>query len=290
MLRQRVPSAILVVAAALIPALLGHPVLTVAVVALAVVGVVEFTRAAGEHGVAILTWICSISVSAIIVAAGFSGGPGILLGFVVAGSLAVFVGTIWRGIVAGATRTYAWSIASIVYIGLPLAHIPLIRDLDRGEVAGWVDSVNELALTDHPSSGLGWLVLIVACTWITDSTAYLGGRAFGRTRLAPMISPNKTVEGGVAGGLAGMVTGVLVVWALDLSLPLYVAGGLGIILSIVGQTGDLAESLIKRDFGIKDMGNLIPGHGGMLDRIDALLFSIPAGYYLILLALEVRWP
>ena len=133
-----------------------------------------------------------------------------------------------------------------------------------------------------------WLeTLALGCigTWICDSAALFGGTRFGKHKVAPLVSPNKTIEGCACGALASIVAGVLI-WLLPLfpalSLPVCVLTAL--ISSTLGQIGDLAESLIKRMIGVKDSGNLIPGHGGMLDRADSLLFSIPTAYICLHLA------
>ena len=290
MLRQRVPSAIVIVIVAVVPAVLAHPVLTIALIALASLGIAEFGRAVATTGVRMLSWPVIVLATILIALTGADESPRYLVATVVLGSILLFLGTIWRGNIEGSTRDYAYSIGALLYIGLPLAHMPLIRLHGDNDVAGWLQTVNDWALTSAPAAGIGWLVLIVAATWMTDSAAYLGGRAFGKNKLAPTLSPGKTVEGGISGLIFGALTGVVVTALLGLPIPLYVGAGLGLILSVLGQAGDLAESLIKRDLGIKDMGNVIPGHGGILDRIDALLFTLPAGFYLILLATEVNWP
>jgi phosphatidate cytidylyltransferase len=290
MLRQRALSAIFIVAAAIVPAVLGHPLLTVALIALAALGIVEFGRAVRSIDAELLSVVAIVISAALIGVAGFTTSPLALVGVLALGSMALLMTTIVRGVIEGAVRTYAFSIAAVLYIALPLAHMSLIRSFGDDDAVGWLQSVNDLALTAMPAEGLGWLVLIVSATWITDSAAYLGGRSFGKNKLAPVLSPGKTVEGAVAGVIAGSLTGAVVVAGLGLPVPVYVGAVLGLMLSALGQAGDLAESLIKRDIGIKDMGNLIPGHGGILDRIDALLFTLPAGYYLILLATEVNWP
>jgi phosphatidate cytidylyltransferase len=106
----------------------------------------------------------------------------------------------------------------------------------------------------------------------------LVGRIVGRRPLIPRVSPNKTVEGAVGGLVGAALTGALAVRLFGLDLPVGVGLSLGAVIGVVGQLGDLAESLLKRQAGVKDSGNLIPGHGGMLDRIDALLFSFALGW------------
>lgn len=289
-LRQRAISAVLIVAVALVPAVLGHPVLTVALALLGALGILEFCRAVQVQDVHPETAIAIIVGVALITGVGFQIPAQGIAAIATVGVLTVLAIGIIPGRIEGTTRDAAFSMVPVAYVALPIAHIPLIRNLDSGDVAGWLDALSALTLTDQPASGFGWLVLIVAATWLNDTAAFLGGSTYGRRKLAPVLSPKKTIEGGLTGLVAGAVTGALVATLLGLPIPAYVGAVLGLLLSVVGQIGDLAESLIKRDLGIKDMGDVIPGHGGMLDRIDALLFTLPVGYYLILLTQEVTWP
>jgi phosphatidate cytidylyltransferase len=136
--------------------------------------------------------------------------------------------------------------------------------------------------------GFGWVVMSFVVTWMNDTFAYFAGRFLGRNKMFPRISPKKTWEG-FAGGFAGSIAGALVLLGTfpDGWLPgLTVAGcfALGAVGAVVGPVGDLAESMLKRAAGVKDSGTLIPGHGGLLDRIDALLFVAPWVYLFALLA------
>ena len=124
----------------------------------------------------------------------------------------------------------------------------------------------------HRSPGPAWVALTIAVTFGNDTGAYFVGRAFGRHKLAPTISPGKTVEGALGGLLAGLTVTFV---AGRFFMPGLSVGGslvIGLVSSVVGPAGDLIESLIKRSAGVKDSGRCIPGHGGVLDRIDALLF------------------
>ena len=129
--------------------------------------------------------------------------------------------------------------------------------------------------------GLQW-VLLLAVTFATDTSAFFVGRALGRLPLAPAISPGKTLEGAV-GGLAGAVLAAVIgveLLGLELTMPeTLVLGGLA---GVAGQLGDLAESRLKRVAGVKDSGWLFPGHGGVLDRIDSIVFNLPVVYYFVL--------
>jgi len=130
------------------------------------------------------------------------------------------------------------------------------------------------------SDGLGWIALALITTWMCDSGAYFIGSWVGRHRLAPRISPKKTWEGVVGGWLAAEVAAVAIGSVLGLNVPQGLA--LGLAVAVLSPLGDLSISMMKRQVGVKDTGNLIPGHGGMLDRVDSLLFIVPAVYYLAL--------
>ncbi len=123
--------------------------------------------------------------------------------------------------------------------------------------------------------GFGWVILLFVVTWLNDTLAYFAGRAFGRHMLHPRISPKKTWEG-FAGGAVGSILGALVVkWLLLPVLTPWLCVAIGAGGAVLGPVGDLSESMLKRAAGVKDSGRIIPGHGGLLDRIDALLFVAP---------------
>jgi phosphatidate cytidylyltransferase len=129
------------------------------------------------------------------------------------------------------------------------------------------------------------LLLPLLLTWASDIGAYFVGRAFGKRKLMPSVSPGKTVAGAVGGLLATMLVGWLYArFVLTPSTQLaFVRGGIlvfAILVSIAAQIGDLAESLLKREAGVKDSSHIIPGHGGILDRFDSLLFVLPVAYVL----------
>jgi phosphatidate cytidylyltransferase len=168
----------------------------------------------------------------------------------------------------GALGDWAVSVAGVLYIALLLAHFVALRQREHG---------------------LQWILLAFLCTWACDSAAYLVGRAIGRRPFSPVISPKKTWEGTVGGMVAATLTGLVAVPLLGLPvlLPVGLPVGLrivaalllGLAISIAAVAGDLSESLLKRQLGIKDSGTLIPGHGGVLDRVDSLLFAVPLVFY-----------
>jgi len=122
------------------------------------------------------------------------------------------------------------------------------------------------------------VLFLVGVTWAGESAAYLVGSSVGRHRLAPVLSPGKTVEGAIAQVIVSIAAALALGFWLLPACGLLGAAGAGVVLGVIGQVGDLAESAIKRSIGTKDTGDLIPGHGGMLDRIDSLLFNAPALY------------
>jgi phosphatidate cytidylyltransferase len=177
----------------------------------------------------------------------------------------------------------AWALASSgsLYLGLPIFAAITLRGLPGTLESTWMaDLAQRMSLGwDAAPRGLAWTLTVVLATWVGDSVAYLIGRAIGRRRLAPVLSPGKTIEGALAGLLGAMIVSALTFSALGLgSWWLGLVAGVGI--GLAGQLGDLSESFLKRQAGVKDSGTAIPGHGGILDRIDALLFAFPAGLLL----------
>jgi phosphatidate cytidylyltransferase len=134
--------------------------------------------------------------------------------------------------------------------------------------------------------GLTATLLAFGCIWAADIGAYLFGKVFGRTRLS-QISPKKTVEGAVFGVLGSVLVGILGSWALAWNGFPLTGMALGLLIGIASLLGDLTESMMKRDAGVKDSGQLIPGHGGILDRADSYVFTAPLVYYFITLLLPL---
>lgn len=173
---------------------------------------------------------------------------------------------------------WALTFSGACYVGWLFSHYVLLRALP-GPPAG---SAGWLAPLSIPP-GAAWLYCVLAITWMADTGAFFVGRQFGRRQMAPSISPHKSWEGAVGGLVAAVGTSVLAVALLGLPLTLGEMVLLGLVGGIAGPIGDLSVSLIKRQLGLKDSGRLIPGHGGVLDRMDSMLFTGPLCYYLILL-------
>ena len=146
----------------------------------------------------------------------------------------------------------------------------------------WIGSASRrwcCCATSPPNDfGLNILLAVLLGTWASDIFAYFGGRLFGRRRLAPAISPKKTVEGFVIGLVFGALTVWWTLYAIEDHVTHVQAAVLGIVVALVAPFGDLFESFLKRDLGVKDSGRLLGGHGGVLDRIDAMLFAFPAAW------------
>ena len=162
------------------------------------------------------------------------------------------------------TANWALTVAGGIYLGVAGAHFILIRQLDNGQ---W------------------WVLLALAGTWLADSGAYFIGRKFGVHKMTPSLSPKKSWEG-LAGGIAfgvifNALLAVVLSQILNIYLPWWAGAVLGLIGALIGVLGDLSISMIKREVGAKDTGHIIPGHGGVLDRLDSLLFTVVASYYFI---------
>lgn len=171
----------------------------------------------------------------------------------------------------------ASTLLGALYTGGALAFVPLLHALPA-----------TLGIATDPWRASAFVLLPLLTTWAGDSAAYFVGSAVGRTRLAPHASPGKSVEGAMAGLVGSVAAAALLAWwgpsrfgAYALSLP--VALALGAVLGAGAQVGDLAESVLKRDAGVKDSGSLLPGHGGALDRLDSLLFAFPLAWLLLML-------
>lgn len=203
-----------------------------------------------------------------------SGLLAVLIGLVY--STALYVGDRWIGVVSGLVVVLAMTITTF-------RPGPIETAADRaGRLllgVGWLSAgYASLALLRRLDHGLAWVFLSLALAWMADTGGYFAGRFFGKTKLYEKISPKKTVEGYI-GGLFGATAGVFVIRALALpELSVVDSLILGVVVGTLGVVGDLAESMLKRTFQVKDSGTIMPGHGGLLDRVDSVLFIAPALY------------
>lgn len=196
---------------------------------------------------------------------------------------------IWeRGVEGQPLLAVAVTVAGALLPGGALSYAIFLRHLPVG--------ANPTAMaggTWAAAAGLALVAYPLAVTWVTDSAAFFAGRRWGKRKLIPSVSPGKTVVGAVAGlggGLvAGWIVGSLLLdgW-LGVALPAGVGALGGLLIAAVSQMGDLVESVWKREAGVKDSGSFFPGHGGILDRLDSLLFTIPAAYWWLALFLGGR--
>lgn len=286
MLRQRSISAIGIVLFAAIPAFIGGVVFVAAMLVIALVSLHELTSTYRVAGFAPFRSTALVAGALMIIIGAFAPLRAIPW-LVIALLIMTLVVPLARSSLTGALTDWSLSFAGIIYVTLPLVFAIGLRGLNGDASQGWVNEV--AGWFDSPSKGLALVGMVFAVTWLNDTAAYLVGRRFGKTKLVPVISPGKTRIGSAAGLVAGALTGMLAAWIFGLPINFAVAAGIGLLLAIAGQLGDLAESLIKRSAGVKDMGTLIPGHGGMLDRIDALLFTFPVTYALAELLTRIGW-
>ncbi|HET9951282.1 MAG TPA: phosphatidate cytidylyltransferase [Candidatus Eisenbacteria bacterium] len=183
--------------------------------------------------------------------------------------LGVLLAELRRGAGKQAIANSAATLLGVFYIGWLGTHIVLLRELP------WV-------LGEPYARGAAYAMLPFVMVWCCDTAAYLVGRAFGRRRLMPEVSPRKTAEGAWAGLLAAIAAAFLARATFARFLTVGDAALLGFFVGVFGQLGDLVESLLKRDSEAKDTSQLIPGHGGVLDRFDSLFFAAPVVYYFLL--------
>jgi phosphatidate cytidylyltransferase len=242
---------------------LGPPWLTVALVVVALAaGLVEFFALLRAREVRPMGGVGFVLAAAVFLEVAWPGGsPLPLLPLVV---LLLLTIALSRGRDLESVSAAATTLLGAVYVGA---------------LGGTIAGLRLLAPTEQ---GAWRLTLLLVIVMLSDTLAFFVGNVWGRHRLAPAISPGKSVEGAL-GGLIGGVLGALVVKHLGLpDLPLAHAVALGAAAAAMGVAGDLSESLLKRWAGVKDSGTLFPGHGGMLDRLDSLLFGAPVLYYYFL--------
>lgn len=184
-----------------------------------------------------------------------------------------------RGVEGGPLAAAGTTVSGALYTGGTLAFAPLLMGLPAagagpGPLGDWAAPL--------------LLIFTVAVTWMGDTWAYFSGMKFGRHKLIPAVSPKKTVEGSIGGLVGASLLGSLMGGLALHSIPVWGfswagGAGLGLALGAVAQVADLAESVIKREAGVKDSGSLLPGHGGVLDRFDAVLFTLPLTYGILVL-------
>ena len=281
-MRTRAISSIWVVVIGLVPVLLGGPLFALLLLSLGLIGYREFLvlvnrinidrpPLAGYLVVACLSLVALTTPSVVALAA------------IIAAAIVIpFAIVVFRSDSAGAILVWSVAVTGSLYIGLPLFAAAALRTAPGTLDARWlIDLAEWFAVSWSPQPrGLAWLLIVILAIWLGDTVAFLVGRTWGRHKLISKVSPNKTWEGAMGGLCGSAAAGAVGVSLFGLGIPIIIGALIGLLLGAVGQTGDLSESYLKRQAGVKDSGNLIPGHGGVLDRIDALLFALPAGWVL----------
>jgi phosphatidate cytidylyltransferase len=237
-----------------------------------VLGTIELHNMLLHGGYRPLIWV-SLGLSLLFLAAAMLPAQRLLLLEAgLGGALLIsFPWLFFREKLDGAMVDWALTLAISIYLGWSMSFFLLLRGYDTGVL--------------HPGTGswiflprgAWWVVFVLLGVWGFDAAAFFTGRYFGRHKLAPRISPAKTWEG-VIGGLVLSITAALVLTVNQLGVPWYLAILLGILLGVAAVLGDLAESLIKRQTHVKDSGQIMPGHGGLLDRMDSLIFAVIVVY------------
>ena len=251
---------------------LGRETTIVGVALLSIFGFKEFARATGLYRDWWMTGVVYLAIAAVTATAlmddprlgraGWYGLFSVMPAYAVTAILAV---PILRNRSEGQLQVLALAIVGFVYIGWMFGHLGFLANRAGG----------------GPGAA-GYLLYLVFAVELNDVAAFTSGKLFGRHKLRPAVSPNKTVEG----ALGAVAVSLALPWLLRFSFPDFGALELiltGLIVGVGGQLGDLAISVIKRDLGVKDMGNLVPGHGGILDRVDSLILVAPLFFHL------VRW-
>ncbi len=284
MLQQRAISSVFIVLLTLGPAIFGRSVFAVVVAIIFSLIVHEFEnilRQAGHNPIRGFGYVVLYgAIAAITLRIWEQWGAALLTAVILAPLFMI----LFRHDHQGALTDWAVTVVAALYVALPAVHFILLRDLPGGLNAfmNQLDATGNWQPPQAPPTavGLAWYLLAQLVTWMTDVGAYLFGRLFGRHKLAPLVSPGKTIEGTIGGLVLGSITALICTSAFGIALPLIVALAIGALLSGLGQLGDLAESLIKRQAGVKDSSTLIPGHGGVFDRLDSLLIVATVTYYL----------
>jgi phosphatidate cytidylyltransferase len=261
-LKTRVLSAVVLIPLVAGATYAGGWILTAVLVVVAVRSTYELFQLMGQAGYQPSLLASAVTIVAFLAVAQFPDSG--LLGLVLAASV---MGTlVWQLLCppkGHPTQSWALTLGAALWLGWLISHFTLLRNLS-------------------PPFGLGigtrWMVLVFLVTWINDSVAYFVGKAIGRHPCAPYLSPKKTWEGTIGGWFGGLAATILLgYWLVD--LPWADGLALGTLVATVAPFGDLAKSMVKRQIGVKDFSALIPGHGGMFDRIDSLLFVAPVMYY-----------
>ena len=239
------------------------PVFVAFVAVLSAIGLTEFFAMVRAKNIS--TWPTAATAFGVLMVVAADHSPALLNTALVVGVIVLAWGQVFRGQVdMAALSVTLWG---LFYAGWMPAHFVLLH---------------------NEKSGAGLVTLLIVLIALSDTGAYFIGKSMGRHKLSPKISPNKTWEGAI-GGVISAALGMAAAWYVDAHYPMVPLPGwplwayvlTSVVLAIAGQIGDLIESMMKRDAGVKDSGKLLPGHGGILDRCDGFLFAGPMLYYLL---------
>jgi len=283
----------LLTAAVLIPAVIalivqGGLVYLGAIIVIVLLGQREFYRLIEDKGANPIA-VYGMAAGAALPVVAYLGNEYSATLILTATLLAVMVRAVGRAQVAQALVSVSGTFFGVCYVGWLLSHAIVLRNFDHAASARF-GSEAVAALGIVPESGIFFMLFALTCVVLCDAGAYFAGHAWGRRKFAPKISPSKTVEGALGGVVAGTAGGVVTKLIFDFfwpemsrALPWVAAVPMAVVVSVAGMVGDLVESLLKRDAQTKDTGHLLPGMGGVLDRIDSPLLGIPIMYYMLLL-------
>ena len=259
MLRQRFITAFIGLPLIIAAIWFGTPWFTLLIAAVAIQGILEFYRTTSNSGTQPITYFGATCVLFIIISphCPYTMTTPILITFVIVISL---VWLLFRTHKEQAFSNWAWTIAGIFYIGWLFSY--------------WID----LRILEN---GREWVFWSMFTIFASDTSAFFCGRTWGKHPLAPAISPGKTWAGAIGGITASIIISIALGTALSLPISYWQMALMGSIISIFAQLGDLVESLFKRNTGIKDAGKILPGHGGILDRADSIIFTGFLVYYFV---------
>jgi phosphatidate cytidylyltransferase len=282
----------LLTAAVLIPSvgyiiILGGYPYVATVLFFGVLGQLEFYRLIEDKGARPLTGL-GIGFGSAVIAVAYLGTDYLAMLLMTASLLFLMVAQLRKAQITESLASISGTFFGVFYVAWLLSHAVLLRFFYTA-AGSWFAPEQLLAIELHPDSGIFFMFYCMAVLVLCDAGAYFAGRAWGRRKLAPEISPNKSVEGALGGIVTGTLGGLAFKAAFDIFWPHLSAAfswqaalSFGLVLAVVGIIGDLVESLLKRDAQVKDTGQLLPGMGGILDRVDAPLLGFPVMYYLLL--------
>lgn len=284
MLHLRLLSAAVLIPLVLVVVALGQPWLVLLVAVAVGLALDELYRLFAIVGHRPVRWAGFLSALLIVLAAYLSPFFSHVVGAALAAAvLLTLTGQLARRDRGGALTDWALTLSGAVYVAWTLAHFVLVRELNAPAFSPpfW-----RALRAPELGSGAWWVFTALLLVWLSDSAAYFVGRRWGRHKMSSYVSPKKSWEGATAGFVTAVAVAVGLVPLLELPLSYPWAVLLGATVGVVAPLGDLAESLLKRQVGVKDSGTLLPGHGGMLDRVDSLLFVVPVVYYFLRLLLR----